>query len=72
MLLLLFASLPGPWLTLGLPAGLVFALFDRRLAARATGAVVVALVAALMASGIGIALLGVGAAVTIVCAAARK
>jgi hypothetical protein len=58
-------------LTLGLPAGLVFALFDRRLGARAAGVVVVALVAALMAgSGIGIALLGVGAAVTIVCATA--
>lgn len=58
-------------MTLGLPAGLVFALFDRRLGARVGGVIVVALVAALMAgSGIGIALLGVGAAVTIVSAAA--
>lgn len=57
-------------MTLGLPAGLVFAFFDRRLAARTAGAAVVALVAALMAgSAIGIALLGVGAAVTIACAA---
>ena len=45
-LTLLFASLPGPWLTLGLPAGLLFALFDRRLGARVVGVVVVALVAA--------------------------
>ena len=61
--------MPGPWLTLGLPAGLVFALFDRRLGARVGGVVVVALVAALMAgSGIGIAFLGVGAAVTMVSA----
>jgi hypothetical protein len=58
-------------LTLGLPAGLVFALFDRRLGARVGGVIVVALVAALMAgTGIGIALLGVGAAVTIVSATA--
>lgn len=70
-LLLLFASVPGPWLTLGLPAGLVFALFDRRLGARVGGVIVVALVAALMSgTGIGIALLGVGAAVTIVSATA--
>jgi hypothetical protein len=56
-------------LTLGLPAGLVFALFDRRLGARVGGVIVVALVAAPMtATGIGIALLGVGAAVTIVSA----
>lgn len=64
-------SLPGPWLTLGLPAGLVFALFDRRLGARVGGVIVVALVAAAMAgTGIGIAFLGVGAAVTIVSATA--
>ncbi|HEU4464187.1 MAG TPA: DUF2232 domain-containing protein, partial [Gemmatimonadota bacterium] len=66
---LLFASLPGPWLTLGLPAGLVFALFDRRLAARTAGVVVVALVSALMVgTGVGIALLAVAGAATVVCA----
>jgi hypothetical protein len=67
---LLFASLPDPWLTLGLPGGLLFALLDRRVAARAAGVVVVALVAALMvASTIGAVLLGVGAGVTVVTAA---
>ncbi|HEU4464696.1 MAG TPA: DUF2232 domain-containing protein [Gemmatimonadota bacterium] len=69
-LALLFASLPGPWLTLGLPGGLLFALLDRRVAARAAGVVVVALVAALMVgSTIGAVLLGVGAGVTVVAAA---
>lgn len=69
-LALLFASLPGPWLTLGLPAGLLFALLDRRVAARAAGVVVVALVAALMVgSTMGGVLLGVGAGVTVVSAA---
>lgn len=68
-LTLLFASLPGPWLTLGLPAGLMFALFDRRVGARVAGVVAVALVSALMVgSGIGAALLAVGAGVTIACA----
>lgn len=68
-LTLLFASLPGPWLTLGLPAGLVFALFDRRLGVRVAGVVVVSLVSALMVgSGIGVALLAVGAGMTIACA----
>jgi hypothetical protein len=47
----------------------MFALFDRRLGARVAGVVVVAMVAALMVgSGIGAALLAVGAAVTVVCA----
>ena len=59
----------GPWLTLGLPAGLLFALFDRRLGARVVGVVVVALVAAgMVASAIGTALLAAGSAVTVVCA----
>ena len=54
-------------LTLGLPAGLVFALFDRRPAVRAAGAVVAALVAALMVgSAIGIAFLAVAGATTVV------
>ena len=67
-LTLLFASLPGPWLTIALPAGLVFALFDRRLAARAGGAVVVALVSAVMLSTrFGGTMLATGAAVAIVC-----
>jgi hypothetical protein len=58
-LALLFASLPGPWLTLGLPAD-SFALLDRRVAARAA-VVVVALVAApRIGSTIGGVLLGVG------------
>lgn len=66
-LTLLFGSVPGPWLTLGLPAGLLFALLDRRVGARAVGVVVVAAVAALMvASSIGVALLAVGAGVTVV------
>ncbi len=70
MLSLLFASLPGPWLTLGLPAGLVFALFDRRVAARVAGVVVVALVSALMVgTGIGVALLVVAGAATLAGAA---
>ena len=47
----------------------MFALFDRRVGARVAGVVVVALVAALMVgSGIGVALLVVGVAVTIACA----
>jgi hypothetical protein len=67
--LLLFGSLPGPWLTIGLPAGLVFALFDRRVAARVVGVVVVALVAAIMVgSGIGIALLAVAGSATFAAA----
>lgn len=69
-LTLLFASLPGPWLTIALPAGLAFALFDRRLAARAGGAVVVALVAAVMLSTrFGGVMLATGAAVAIVSGA---
>ena len=53
-----------------MPAGLLFALFDRRLGARVVGVVVVALVAALMVpSAIGTALLAAGVAVTVVCAA---
>jgi hypothetical protein len=52
-----------------LPAGLVFALFDRRVAVRMTGVVVLAMVSALMVgTGIGVALLAVGAAATVVCA----
>lgn len=60
---------PVPWLTIGLPAGLVFALFDRRVGARVAGIVAVALVSALMVgTGIGIVLLAVTIAATLVCA----
>ena len=53
-----------------MPAGLLFALFDRRLGARVGGVVVVALVSAFMVgTGIGTAMLAVGAAVTVACAA---
>lgn len=53
-----------------MPAGLLFALFDRRLGARVVGVVVVALVAALMVpSAIGTALLAAAVVVTVVCAA---
>ena len=66
-LTLLLGSLPGPWLTLGLPAGLLFALLDRRVWARAAGVVVVAAVAALMVgTTFGVAMLAVAAGVTVV------
>ena len=62
-------SPPGPWLTLGLPTGLIFALFDRRVGARMAGVVVVALVSGLMVgTGVGIALLAVAGAATLACA----
>lgn len=68
-LTLLFASLPGPWLTLGLPVGLLFGFLDRRIGARLAGVVVSALVAALMlGSDIGGALLAVATAVVVVSA----
>jgi hypothetical protein len=52
-----------------LPAGLVFALFDRRIGARVAGVFVVALVSALMVgTGIGIAFLAVAGAATLACA----
>jgi hypothetical protein len=52
-----------------LPAGLVFALFDRRVGARVAGVFVVALVSALMVgTEIGIAFLAVAGAATIACA----
>lgn len=66
-LTLLFGSLPGPWLTLGLPAGLLFALLDRRIAARLAGVLVSAFVSALMlGTEIGGALLAVATAVVLV------
>lgn len=46
---LLFGSLPGPWLTLVFPAGVAFALHDRRRGARVAGGAAAALVAILTA-----------------------
>ena len=47
----------------------MFALFDRRVAARVVGVVVVAMVSALMVgTGIGVALLAIAGAATVVCA----
>ena len=47
----------------------MFALFDRRVAARVAGVVVVAMVSALMVgTGIGVALLAIAGAATVVCA----
>lgn len=46
--MLLFGSLPGPWLTLAFPAAVSFAIHDRRALARLIGVAVVALIGAVM------------------------
>lgn len=48
-LMLLFASLPGPWLTVVFPAAVAFALHDRRTIARIAATVVAGVIAVLMA-----------------------
>lgn len=69
-LTLLFASLPGPWLTIALPTAAAFVLHDRRSGARFAAGVVAVVAAALTGAGpAGIVLLAV-VAVAIALAAA--
>lgn len=69
-LTLLFASLPGPWLTIALPTAVAFALHDRRPGARlAAGLVAIVAAALTMAGPGGIALLAAAAVATGLAAA---
>lgn len=70
---LLFGSLAGPWLTLALPIGIVFALFDRRIGVRSLGAGLTAGSAtlALAVPGGGIMLAAAIAATVVTGAVAR-
>lgn len=70
-LTLLFASLPGPWLTIALPVGVAFVLHDRRPGARVAAGLVALAAAAMAAAGPGGIALLVAAGIAIGLATAR-